>query len=45
VVTFPMLPEARVSTVKRRAPLRTMHGDLSHLARRFRRGAQALRQR
>ena len=45
VVTFPMLPEARVSTVKRRNVPRTMHGDLSHLARSFRRGAQAMRAR
>jgi HK97 family phage prohead protease len=44
VVTFPMLPEARVSTVKRRAaPLRA-NAD-ARLASQFRRGARVLRGR
>ena len=42
VVTFPMLPEARVSTVKR-ALARGATGSPSSLANRFRRGARVLR--
>lgn len=46
VVTFPMLPEARVSTVKRRAATeRRTPSELAGLARTLRRGAQAMRQR
>jgi Escherichia/Staphylococcus phage prohead protease len=46
VVTFPMLPEARVSTVKRRAAqTRNASPQLAGLARSFRRGAQAMRAR
>lgn len=39
VVTFPTLLEARILTVKWRAGRRAARGDLSHLARSFRRGA------
>ncbi len=45
VVTFPMLPEARVSTVKRRAAPLGASVDHARLASRFRRGAQAMRGR
>ena len=40
IVTFPMLPEARVSTVKRRGMLDV---DGARLASKFRRGARLLR--
>jgi HK97 family phage prohead protease len=40
IVTFPMLPEARVSTVKRRGVL---DGDGVRLASKLRRGARLMR--
>ncbi|HUU67716.1 MAG TPA: HK97 family phage prohead protease [Methyloceanibacter sp.] len=45
VVTFPMLPEARVSTVKRRTAPLGGSADQAKLASRFRRGAQPMRPR
>ncbi|MEZ5726517.1 MAG: HK97 family phage prohead protease [Hyphomicrobiales bacterium] len=47
VVTFPMLPEARVSAVKRRAERDFAHvtGGDARLAAKFRRGAAAMRAR
>ncbi len=45
VVTFPMLPEARVSTVKRRAAPCGANADHARLASQFRRGARAMRAR
>jgi Escherichia/Staphylococcus phage prohead protease len=41
IVTFPMLPEARVNTVKRRSPL--CDGEAATLAAKFRRGARLIR--
>ena len=46
VVTFPMLPEARVSTVKRRAPRGAGTGaDRARLAAKLRSGARLMRSR
>jgi len=45
VVTFPMLPEARVSTVKRRAGHLGANADQAKLASQFRLGARAMRSR
>ena len=46
VVTFPMLPEARVSAVKRRQPqARDTRTDHTQLAGKFRRGARLMRSR
>jgi phage head maturation protease len=42
IVTFPMLPEARVSTVKRRGVLGA-GTDAASFARSLRRGAQLMR--
>lgn len=45
IVTFPMLPEARVRTVVKRRGMRSGPFDAASFARSLRRGARAMRSR